>query len=236
MLFSKNGPLVLKFPGTLKIIPWLLKYLTYSSPEKVNYISEHLAPLLANSVIEHKNLAEGTEAAKWIEDSPFLFIYKNKSDFIKDSFTWNIRKKYGYKLIEVDKNELQELVPGLSNEYSFAIKIENQGYISNSKKYLSSPGISVVKEAMIARNIEGIHAMHDPTEGGLATAIKEICIAGNVGANLSFESIPILPECITLCSTFGLDPLGLLASGSLLICVDNKYSLEFLTITGPQLT
>jgi len=137
MLFSKNGPLFLKFPGTLKIIPWLLKYLTYSTFEKVNYISEHLAPLLANSVTEHKNLAEGTEAEKWIEDSPFLFIYKNKSDFISDSFTWNIRKKHGYKLIEVDKNELQELVPGLSNEYSFAIKIENQGYISNSKKYLA---------------------------------------------------------------------------------------------------
>ena len=137
MLFSKNGPLFLKFPGTLKIIPWLLKYLTYSTFEKVNYISEHLAPLLANSVTEHKNLAEGTEAEKWIEDSPFLFIYKNKSDFISDSFTWNIRKKHGYKLIEVDENELQELVPGLSNEYSFAIKIENQGYISNSKKYLS---------------------------------------------------------------------------------------------------
>ena len=137
MLFSKNGPLFLKFPGTLKIIPWLLKYLTYSTFEKVNYISEHLAPLLANSVTEHKNLAEGTEAEKWIEDSPFLFIYKNKSDFINDSFTWNIRKKHGYKLIEVDENELQELVPGLSNEYSFAIKIENQGYISNSKKYLT---------------------------------------------------------------------------------------------------
>ena len=137
MLFSKNGPLFLKFPGTLKIIPWLLKYLTYSTFEKVNYISEHLAPLLANSVTEHKNLAEGTEAEKWIEDSPFLFIYKNKSDFINDSFTWNIKKKHGYKLIEVDENELQELVPGLSDEYSFAIKIENQGYISNSKKYLT---------------------------------------------------------------------------------------------------
>ena len=137
MLFSKNGPLFLKFPGTLKIIPWLLKYLTYSTFEKVNYISEHLAPLLANSVTEHKNLAKGTEAEKWIENSPFLFIYKNKSDFISDSFTWNIRKKHGYKLIEVDENELQELVPDLSSEYSFAIKIENQGYISNSKKYLS---------------------------------------------------------------------------------------------------
>jgi len=158
MLFSKNGPLFLKFPGTLKIIPWLLKYLTYSSLEKVNYISEHLAPLLANSVTKHKNLAEGTKAAKWIEDSPFLFIYKNKSDFIKDSFTWNIRKKHGYKLIEVDKNELQELVPGLSNEYSFAIKIENQGYISNSKQYLSDliEGFKNLGGAIIEEEVKDI--------------------------------------------------------------------------------
>ena len=158
MLFSKNGPLFLKFPGTLKIIPWLLKYLTYSSLEKVNYISEHLAPLLANSVTKHKKLAEGTEAVKWIEDSPFLFIYKNKSDFIKDSFTWNIRKKHGYKLIEVDKNELQELVPGLSNEYSFAIKIENQGYISNSKKYLTDliEGFKNLGGAIIEEEVKDI--------------------------------------------------------------------------------
>ena len=137
MLFSRDGPLFLKFPQTLKIMPWLIKYLTYSSEEKVNYISKHLTPLLANSIDEHKKLAQGTDAIQWIKESPFLYIYKNKTDYIKDSFTWNIRKKHGYKLIEVDENELRELVPDLSNEYSFAIKIENQGYISNSKKYLS---------------------------------------------------------------------------------------------------
>ena len=137
MLFSRDGPLFLKFPQTLKIMPWLIKYLTYSSEEKVNYISKHLTPLLANSIDEHKKLAQGTDAIQWIKESPFLYIYKNKTDYIKDSFTWNIRKKHGYKLIEVDENELRELVPGLSNEYSFAIKIENQGYISNSKKYLT---------------------------------------------------------------------------------------------------
>ena len=43
MLFSKNGPLFLKFPGTFKIIPWLLKYLTYSTFEKVNYINENIS-------------------------------------------------------------------------------------------------------------------------------------------------------------------------------------------------
>ena len=137
MLFSRDGPLFLNFPGVLRILPWLLKYLSYSSEVKVNYISDHLAPLLSNSFEEHKKLAEGTDALKWIVNSPFLFIYKNREDYIRETLTWNIRKKHGFKPIEIGKDELSALVPGLSEDYTFAIKINNQGYISNSKNYLN---------------------------------------------------------------------------------------------------
>ena len=136
LLFSKDGPLFLRFPGFIKIIPFLLKYLTYANKNKVEHISKNLAYLLKDSVNEHKQLAEGTNATKWIEDSPFLFIYKNKNDFINDEYTWSLRKKHGFKLIEVEQEELRFLVPGLSSEYKFAIKIDNLGYISNSQNYL----------------------------------------------------------------------------------------------------
>ena len=136
LLFSKDGPLFLRFPGFIKIIPFLFKYLTYANKNKVEHISKNLAYLLKDSVNEHKQLAEGTNATKWIEDSPFLFIYKNKNDFINDEYTWSLRKKHGFKLIEVEQEELRSLVPGLSLEYKFAIKIDNLGYISNSQNYL----------------------------------------------------------------------------------------------------
>ena len=136
LLFSKDGPLFLRFPGFIKIIPFLLKYLTFANKHKVEHISKNLAYLLKDSVNEHKQLAEGTNATKWIEDSPFLFIYKNKKDFINDEYTWSLRKKHGFKLIEVEYEELKTLVPGLSQEYKFAIKIDNLGYISNSQNYL----------------------------------------------------------------------------------------------------
>ena len=73
---------------------------------------------------------------QWIKEAPFLYLYKNQQDYKKDSFIWNIRKNYGFNLINVERDELQELVPGLSKEYTFAIKIENQGYIVNTKDYL----------------------------------------------------------------------------------------------------
>ena len=136
MWLSKDGPLFLRFPGVLIMIPFLIKYLSYTKKEKVEHISKNLAFLLKDSIGEHRELVKGSKAERWIEDSPFLFIYKNKTDFENDSYTWSLRKKHGFELIEVQKEELNRIFPGLSQEYNFAIKIENQGYISNSQNYL----------------------------------------------------------------------------------------------------
>src|SRR6266545_1730846 len=65
-----------------------------------------------------------------------------------------------------------------------------------------------------------VHAMHDPTEGGLATACWELAQAAAVGVRVSREQIPVLSEGRVLCEAFGLDPLGTIASGSLLLAVD----------------
>jgi hydrogenase maturation factor len=66
--------------------------------------------------------------------------------------------------------------------------------------------------------------MHDPTEGGLANALHEVAAAAGVGLVVEEERIRVLPECGMLCELFGLDPLGLIASGSLLVTVDPSDS------------
>nr|MBC7245169.1 hydrogenase expression/formation protein [Chloroflexota bacterium] len=92
-------------------------------------------------------------------------------------------------------------------------------FITRAKNYLYHPGISIVREAMLATNSAIVHAMHDPTEGGLATGLHELAMAAHVGVWVDEEAIPIWPECTALCSTFDLNPLGLIASGSLLIAL-----------------
>lgn len=79
------------------------------------------------------------------------------------------------------------------------------------------PGISVLEEARIAMRHGRVHSMHDPTEGGLANALHEVAAAANVGLVVDEGKIPVLDECRVLSRHYGLDPLGLIASGSLLI-------------------
>jgi hydrogenase expression/formation protein HypE len=79
--------------------------------------------------------------------------------------------------------------------------------------------LSIVPEALLAAELAPVHAMHDPTEGGVATALWELAEAAGVGLAVEADRIPVLPEGRALCDEFGLDPLGTIASGSLLIAL-----------------
>jgi hydrogenase expression/formation protein HypE len=89
--------------------------------------------------------------------------------------------------------------------------------IRKAKGFLRVPGLSVLPEAEIACELASVHAMHDPTEGGIATALHELADAANVGLRIDRDRVMVLPEGKMLCEAFGLDPLGTIASGALLM-------------------
>jgi hydrogenase expression/formation protein HypE len=91
------------------------------------------------------------------------------------------------------------------------------GVIRRARGFLRTPGISVRPEAEIACELATVHAMHDPTEGGVATALHELAAAAGVGLRIDRDRITVLPEGRLLCEALGLDPLGTIASGALLM-------------------
>jgi hydrogenase maturation factor len=94
-----------------------------------------------------------------------------------------------------------------------------ESFLERCRGFLYDPGISVVRDAAVATDAGNVHAMHDPTEGGLATGLWELAEAGEVGLVVDEAAIPVLPETQALCAQLELDPLGLIASGTLLLAV-----------------
>lgn len=78
--------------------------------------------------------------------------------------------------------------------------------------------LSVVADAAIAASVPGVSAMHDVTEGGLAAAIMELSAAGRHAITVNMEAIPLYAETQRISALLDIDPLGLIGSGSLLIC------------------
>lgn len=98
-----------------------------------------------------------------------------------------------------------------------------QDVIEEAKKFLYSPGISVVKDALLAKNTATISSMHDPTEGGLAAGLNEVAIAAGVTMTVREADIPLYPLGEKLCEIYGIDPIGTISSGALLFTADSKY-------------
>lgn len=84
--------------------------------------------------------------------------------------------------------------------------------------------ISVVEEALLAFETGCVTAMHDPTEGGIANGVHELADASNRGFRIFEEKVPIAEETRRICSYFRIDPLCLIASGSLLIAAEKGSS------------
>lgn len=72
--------------------------------------------------------------------------------------------------------------------------------LARCRNFMYQPGISVLKEALAASQYSSVHAMHDPTEGGLATALHEIAWAARVGLLVRAEAVPIFAETQAICN------------------------------------
>ena len=95
----------------------------------------------------------------------------------------------------------------------------SDGTIELGAHFLHDPGISVVRDAHVALRTAPIHAMHDPTEGGIATALHEMSDASNVGMDIDAEAVRAMtpPETVEICRALGVNSVGLISAGALLI-------------------
>jgi len=96
--------------------------------------------------------------------------------------------------------------------------------IEQAQNYLFDPGISVLRDAQIACAAGQVSAMHDPTEGGVLTALWELAQAGSCRLRVDPQAILIPDLACRVCAAFGVDPLAAIASGALLVAAPDGES------------
>ena len=94
--------------------------------------------------------------------------------------------------------------------------------------------ISVVKDALTAYRAGGVHAMHDPTEGGILNGVHEMADAAKLGVKVFEEKIVVEPETAKICRYFEIDPLQLISSGALLIAAEPESAPKIIEALHEQ--
>ena len=146
----------------------------------------------------------------------------------------------GHMIGEVKKNELVTtggaragdlllLIKGICIEGTSIVAREKEAellrkgvspyLIRKAKRFIFDPGIDVLRAARIACEAAPVHSMHDPTEGGLINGVIEMAWASEKEIEVDLEKVLIYKESQILCQEFGLNPLGVTASGALLLAL-----------------
>jgi hydrogenase expression/formation protein HypE len=116
-------------------------------------------------------------------------------------------------------------------EHGDRIRAMNDGdALEDADEILAGNWLLVAPEALRAADCRRVTALHDVTEGGVGEALYEMARASGLGIEVQRSAIPVLPATATICGDLGLDPLGLIGSGSLLVGCDPEGVAEVETV------
>ena len=150
----------------------------------------------------------------------------------KGKYVTTAGAKAGDKLILTKSAGIEGTAILASDREEQLFKIFSPEMLDSAKHFFSQ--ISVVKDALTAYRAGGVHAMHDPTEGGILNGIHEMADAADLGIRVIQEKISIEPETAKICRYYEIDPLQLISSGALLIAVEPEAADKIISALGQE--
>jgi len=123
----------------------------------------------------------------------------------------------------------------LANEFSGQLSaFLSNAELRKARHFLHEPGISVVRDAQIATQAGRVSGMHDPTEGGFYAAVWELAEASGYSLVVQPQAVPVPHLSGRICAGLGIDPLGAIASGALLLAAPAEDAKKIMVALGKE--
>lgn len=136
MLLDGNEPLFLRWSYLPKLARFLVPFLANS--KAAANIAGDLHGLLHDAVDQHHALADGTPAADYVSNDDWIYGYASQQAFEKDSYSWDLRRRFGVPFHEMTADELSTAEPALAGRFGYGVRMTNHGRISDPAAYIKA--------------------------------------------------------------------------------------------------
>ena len=136
MLLRASSPLFLRWSYLPRMLPWLLAYLSRANRTDATRVAGLLRGLLEDAVEQHRQLAAGTGAEQWIEDTDYVFVYPGREAFDKDAFGWNTRRDLGIDWQILEGEAWREYDADFADAGEFAVRMPGHARITDPGRYV----------------------------------------------------------------------------------------------------
>jgi len=112
----------------------------------------------------------------------------------------------------------QVLLSGTIADHGMAVLTSRKGLSFQSRVKSDTAALNGLVKTMLDVT-QNIHALRDPTRGGVATTLNEFASSSGVGIRLDGNTIPVKPDVQGACEILGIDPLYVANEGKLIAIV-----------------
>lgn len=121
------------------------------------------------------------------------------------------------------------IVSGAIGRHGTAILSAREGLGFDTEITSDSRPLHRLVADMLAAGGDGVHALRDPTRGGLATALNELAAASGTAIEIDEARLPVPDAVAAACDLLGLDPMHVANEGCLVALVDPARAGAVLT-------
>ena len=122
------------------------------------------------------------------------------------------------------------LLSGHIGDHGMAIMSVREGLEFESQIRSDCAALNGMIAAVLDAAGDAVHAMRDPTRGGLASTLNEIAAASRVGIEIDETILPVRPEVQSACELLGLDPVYVANEGKAVFFVGPEAAPRILDV------
>jgi D-amino-acid dehydrogenase len=135
-LTDPMGPLVVRWSYLPALAPWLVRFIRAGTKEKVQQQARALRTLLDQGIETLAPLVRDAGAQDLVQRLGHLFVYRSLASWEKESPAWRLRRDNGITWDEFSEDELRQLDPNLSREYTKGVLVRENGHTTNPHRLI----------------------------------------------------------------------------------------------------
>ena len=172
-LLDKDGPISFRFRELPTLLPWLWRFFANGKPKKVNDIADMMDRLMIDNIPAYQHHLKGTGSENLLVDSHYVNVFRGATKPNLNDLAWKLRCDRNAPVHIVERPELLELEPALSDDCHSAVIIEGQARAVHpgdlckalADKFSANGGAIVRAEIRsLEANWDGTYTLHCDTQ------------------------------------------------------------------------
>ena len=138
MLLDRKSPLFLPLTYLPRAMPWLMKFVASSGPERVAQSAVKLADLHAGAIAAHQALTQEVGVPELFLRRGHLHLYPDENALAKDGAGWRMRREHGFTFERLERDGILALEPGVGERYRIGMFMADHATIRNPFRYVQA--------------------------------------------------------------------------------------------------